>query len=178
MACENFKKYATEYDPIKIGSIDGTDTEPHDHAIIRALTSEYTPNKLVMGNPLNTLFVGRLNPRTTEETLQSEFRKFGRISNCRIVKDIVTGKSKQYAFIEFENLGCVDRALKEMLKEYIDGVEVIVEREAERRLAGWRPRRLGGGFGGRREAGQLRFGCQDRPFRRPIIVIEQKRDNL
>lgn len=90
------------------------------------------------------------------------------------MKDIVTGKSKQYAFIEFENLGCVDRALKEMQKEYVDGAEIIVEREAERRLAGWRPRRLGGGFGGRKEAGQLRFGCQDRPFRRPIIVAEQK----
>lgn len=92
-----------------------------------------------------------------------------------MVRDIVTGRSKQYAFIEFDNLGSVDRALKEMQKEYIDGAELIVEREAERRLAGWRPRRLGGGFGGCKEAGQLRFGCQDRPFRKPIMLGQ--RDN-
>lgn len=109
-----------------------------------------------------------------QDILQSEFRKFGRILNCRVVKDIVTGKSKQYAFIEFENLGSVDRALKDMQKEYIDGAEIIVEREAERRLPGWRPRRLGGGFGGRKESGQLRFGCQDRPFRKPIIATQKK----
>lgn len=44
----------------------GTDTEPHDRAIVRAMHSEYSPNKLVKGNPSHTLFIGRLNPRTTE----------------------------------------------------------------------------------------------------------------
>ncbi|KAJ8734400.1 hypothetical protein PYW07_014951 [Mythimna separata] len=165
---EEFKKYATEYDPIKIGSIDGTDTEPHDRAILRALRTPYAPNKLVKGDPAHTIFVGRLNPRTTEDTIKAEFGKFGKILKCRLVRDIVTGKSKQYAFVEFDNLGSVIRAVKEMQKEYIDNAEVIVEREAERRLPGWKPRRLGGGFGGCKTAGQLRFGCQDRPFRKPI----------
>lgn len=63
-----------------------------------------------------------------------------------------------------------------MHKEYIDGSEIIVEREAERLLPGWKPRRLGGGLGGRKESGQLRFGCRDRPFRKPITVA-QKNDN-
>ena len=27
---------------------------------------------------------------------------------------------------------------------------------------------LGGGFGGRKESGQLRFGCIDRPWKKPI----------
>ncbi|XP_049887647.1 U11/U12 small nuclear ribonucleoprotein 35 kDa protein-like isoform X2 [Pectinophora gossypiella] len=165
-----FKKYATEYDPIKIGSIDGTDTEPHDRAILRALHSEYIPNKQVKGDPHHTLFVARLNPRTSQETVQTEFMKFGKILHCRLVKDIVTGKSKQYAFVEFESSSSMETALQEMHKEYIDGAEILVEREAERRLEGWKPRRLGGGFGGRKESGQLRFGCRDRPFRRPIII--------
>lgn len=29
------------YDPVTVGSIDGTDTTPHDRAIQRALTSSY-----------------------------------------------------------------------------------------------------------------------------------------
>ncbi|KAJ8734436.1 hypothetical protein PYW08_013686 [Mythimna loreyi] len=173
---DDYKKYATEYDPIKIGSIDGTDTEPHDRALLRALRAPYTPNKLVKGDPTTTLFVGRLNPRTTEDTIKAEFGKLGRIVSCRIVRDIVTGKSKQYAFIQYEHVVSVDRALNEMQKEYIDGAELILEREAERRLVGWRPRRLGGGFGGRKEAGQLRFGCQDRPFKKPI-TLGQCRDS-
>lgn len=86
------------------------------------------------------------------------------------MRDIVTGKSKKYAFVEYESMSSTDRALRTMHKESIDGSEIIVEREAERRLEGWKPRRLGGGFGGRKESGQLRFGCKDRPFKKPILL--------
>lgn len=82
----------------------------------------------------------------------------------------MTGKSKQYAFVEYENMSSTDTAWKEMHAEMLDGSELIVEREAERRLVGWRPRRLGGGFGGRKESGQLRFGCRARPFRKPFVI--------
>ncbi|CAG9133688.1 unnamed protein product [Plutella xylostella] len=169
-----WRKYAIDYDPIKIGSIDGTDTEPHDRALIRAINSEYQPNKLVKGNPRHTLFAARFNPRTTQDTIKTEFSKFGKVIHCRLVKDIVTGKSKQYAFIEYETMSGMEKALREMHKEYVDGAEILVEREAERRLPGWRPRRLGGGFGGRKESGQLRFGCVERPFRKPILLTGLK----
>ncbi|XP_045760536.1 U11/U12 small nuclear ribonucleoprotein 35 kDa protein-like [Maniola jurtina] len=175
---KDFQKCATTtYDPIKIGSIDGTDTEPHDRAILRAIHSEYVPNKLVKGDPHHTIFVARLNPRTTQDTIYTEFSKFGKIVNCRLVKDIVTGKSKQYAFVEYASSTSVDQALREMYKEYVEGAEIIVEREAERRLQGWKPRRLGGGFGGKRESGQLRFGCSERPFKRPLLVSSKNDKN-
>lgn len=32
--------YAKTYDPIQAASIDGTDTEPHDAAVVRALNAE------------------------------------------------------------------------------------------------------------------------------------------
>jgi U11/U12 small nuclear ribonucleoprotein SNRNP35 len=35
-------------------------------------------------------------------------------------------------------------------------------------MQGWIPRRLGGGFSGKKESGQLRFGARDRPFRDPM----------
>lgn len=57
-----------------------------------------------------------------------------------------------------------------MNREYIDGSEIIVEKEVERIMRGWKPRRLGGGFGGRKESGQLRFGCRERPFKKPISI--------
>jgi hypothetical protein len=34
---DEWKPYAIDYDPIKVGSIDATDTQPHDRAIIKAI---------------------------------------------------------------------------------------------------------------------------------------------
>lgn len=87
--------------------------------------------------------------------------------HCRLVRDIVTGISKQYAFIEYESSSDARDAIKNMDKRYIDESEILVDWEHERRLKGWKPRRLGGGFGGKKESGQLRFGCKARPFQRP-----------
>lgn len=107
--------------------------------------------------------------------LEAEFSKFGEIRHIRLVKDILTGMSKRYAFVEFKSLNSVDEALGAMHKEDMDHSQIIVELEAERRMRGWRPRRLGGGFGGMKESGQLRFGCKERPFAKPIYL--QKDNN-
>ncbi|VDO01608.1 unnamed protein product [Rodentolepis nana] len=45
---------------------------------------------------------------------------------------------------------------------------MILEPCFSRTLPGWKPRRLGGGLGGFKESGQLRFGGIARPFRRPL----------
>lgn len=144
----------------------GTDSYPHDNGIIRALNANYKPNERVVGNPRYTIFVGRLHMKTNEETLKHKFRKYGKIVRCRIVRDIVTGQSKQYGFIEFASRDSVHDAVKNM-KSRIDENEIIVDYEHERLMKGWMPRRLGGGFGGRKESGQLRFGGRARPFQKP-----------
>jgi U11/U12 small nuclear ribonucleoprotein SNRNP35 len=61
--------FAQVYDPLKVGSIDGTDPDPHDRAIIRALNSEYEPDKNVKGKPDRTIFVARLYRQTKEDTI-------------------------------------------------------------------------------------------------------------
>uniref|UniRef100_A0A3B3RQ86 U11/U12 small nuclear ribonucleoprotein 35 kDa protein n=1 Tax=Paramormyrops kingsleyae TaxID=1676925 RepID=A0A3B3RQ86_9TELE len=156
------------YDPLKAGSIDGTDFEPHDRAIWRAMVARYIPNKGVIGDPHLTLFVARLNPKTTEEKLLEVFSKYGEIRRLRLVKDIVTGFSKGYAFLEYKEERSVVRARREANKLVVDQHEVFVDFEQERTLEGWIPRRKGGGQGGKKESGQLRFGGRDRPFRKPI----------
>ncbi|CAG5873857.1 U11/U12 small nuclear ribonucleoprotein 35 kDa protein [Menidia menidia] len=159
---------AKVYDPLKAGSIDGTDVEPHDRAVWRAMCARYKPNKGVVGDPLLTLFVARLNPQTTEDKLQKVFSKYGDIQRLRLVRDIVTGFSKGYAFIEYKEERSVTRARRDANKLVVDQHEVFVDFEQERTLKGWLPRRLGGGLGGKKESGQLRFGGRDRPFRKPI----------
>ncbi|XP_028322885.1 U11/U12 small nuclear ribonucleoprotein 35 kDa protein [Gouania willdenowi] len=167
---------AKVYDPLKAGSIDGTDVEPHDRAVWRAMSATYKPNKAVVGDPLLTLFVARLNPQTTEEKLHQVFSKYGDIQRLRLVRDLVTGFSKGYAFIEYKEERSVSRARREANKLVVDQHEVFVDFEQERTLRGWVPRRMGGGLGGKKESGQLRFGGRDRPFRKPINVgMEERR---
>ncbi|CAF0710234.1 unnamed protein product [Brachionus calyciflorus] len=152
------------YDPIICGSIDGSDEKPHDHGIIRSINSKYTPNKLVKSDPDRTLFVSGLNYETEEDKLRNYFKKFGTIKSLRIVRDVVTGFSRGYAFVEFKHRSDASKAHHESYKIVIDDRELKVEYELERKLKGWKPRRLGGGLGGYKQSGQLRFGGRYKPF--------------
>ena len=87
----------SSYDPLKAGSIDGTDTVPHDRGIIRALRAVYNHGgSRCTGTADTTLFVGRLHEDTTEETVTTVFKKFGQVEACRVVTDPVTLMSKRY----------------------------------------------------------------------------------
>ena len=174
---EEWSPLARVYCPLQAGSIDGTDTEPHDHGVVRAMNAVYTPNHHVQSEPNATLFVARLHPNTTEEVLEKVFSEYGRIEKVRLIRDIVTGFSKRYAFIEFETSDDARYAFRHAQSIDIDGAQVYVDFEIERTLKGWIPRRLGGGFGGKKESGQLRFGGRDRPFRKPIVVSREMTDS-
>ncbi|XP_066257147.1 U1 small nuclear ribonucleoprotein 70 kDa-like [Euwallacea similis] len=167
---KNWSKFAKIYDPTKCASIDGTDCEPHDRAVIRAINSEYRPNRFVKGRPECTIFVSRLNHNTTKETIKELFSKYGKLKRFRVVKDIVTGMPKGYAFVEYEEENGAEDAYRLANKNVVDGNTIFVDFECERLLKGWKPRRLGGGFGGKKESGQLRFGGRDRPFKKPIAL--------
>lgn len=171
MSSSSWAPIAKVYDPLKAGSIDGTDEDPHDRGVVRAMNATYKPNPHnLKGKPDHTLFVARLAPSVTEEKLTQEFKEFGTIKHIRLVRDIVTGFSKGYAFIEFEDEKSTMIAQRAMNKKVIDEHEIFVDFECTRTLPGWIPRRLGGGFGGKKESGQLRFGGRDRPFRKPLVV--------
>ncbi|CAH1116547.1 unnamed protein product [Phaedon cochleariae] len=175
-------KFAKVYDPIKIGSIDGTDLEPHDRGIERAINSKYVPNRHIKGKPECTVFVSRLSYKTTKDTIKEVFSKYGKLRRFRLVRDIVTGMPKGYAFIEYESERSAEEAYRKANKINIDGSTIFVDFECERLLKEWKPRRLGGGFGGRKESGQLRFGGRDRPFKKPISLElkeeEEQRERL
>ncbi|XP_071515883.1 U11/U12 small nuclear ribonucleoprotein 35 kDa protein isoform X1 [Panulirus ornatus] len=160
---------AYEYDPLKAGSIDGTDTEPHDRAVWRAMNAHYKPSD-IQSKPEHTLFVGRLPYHLKEEQLYEKFSQFGIVENIHLIRDIVTGQSRGYGFVVFRHEHDARLAYQECDNLEIEGSPVIIDWEVGHRMKGWIPRRLGGGWGGRKEAGQLRFGCKDRPWRKPIII--------
>jgi len=47
------------------------------------------------------IFVGDLSPEIENDTLRNAFTPFGEISDCKVVKDPATSKSKGYGFVSF-----------------------------------------------------------------------------
>lgn len=154
------------YDPTIASTVDGSYDLQRDKAVYRALNSDYqVPNaEKLTSDPERTLFVGRLNYSTDEKKLEEYFGRYGKLRSVRVVRDFVTGHSKGYGFVEFKSRSDAKHAYDSSYKICIDRRDVIVEFELERRLDGWRPRRLGGGLGGYKESGQLRFGGRYKPF--------------
>lgn len=93
------------YDPILSGSIDGTDTTPHDRGLVRARNSRYVVKNcdLLTARPQCSLFVGRLGQAIDEKRLKRFFERFGSLESVRIVRDLVTGFSRGYGFVSFKH---------------------------------------------------------------------------
>ncbi|KAJ5152187.1 hypothetical protein N7492_010482 [Penicillium capsulatum] len=106
------------------------------------------------GDPYRTLFVARLSYDVKEPDLEREFGRFGPIERIRIVKDTESSKPskkahKGYAFIVYEREKDMKAAYKETDGIRIKDRRVLVDVERGRTTKGWKPRRFGGGLGGR-----------------------------
>lgn len=132
---------------------------------LRELKQDYKPenDKKIKGDPQKTIFVGRLNYTTTEQTLDRQFGFYGEIRRTRLVRHTETGKSMGYAFIEFRDRRSAESAYDRADGRLIDERHVIVDMEKARRDRNWLPRRLGGGKGG-----ESRRNKEDEQFIRDI----------
>jgi len=107
-------------------------------------------NEEATTDPYRTLFVARINYDTSESKLRIEFEQYGKIKQIKLVHDSNTGKPRGYAFIEYEDESSMHAAYKRADGKKIDGKRVVVDIERGRTIKGWKPRRLGGGKGGRK----------------------------
>jgi nucleolysin TIA-1/TIAR len=65
------------------------------------------------------IFVGDLSPEIETEVLREAFAPFGEISNCRIVRDPQTLKSKGYAFVSFVKKNDAESAIQAMNGQWL-----------------------------------------------------------
>ncbi|CAJ0572135.1 unnamed protein product, partial [Mesorhabditis spiculigera] len=77
--------------------------------------------------PENVLFVCKLNPVTTDEDLEIIFARFGKVECCEIIRDRRTGRSLQYAFIEYSDPKFVEAAYLKMDNVLIDDRRIHVD---------------------------------------------------
>ncbi|KAF2873646.1 U1 small nuclear ribonucleoprotein of 70kDa MW N terminal-domain-containing protein [Massariosphaeria phaeospora] len=119
---------------------------------------EYKPSEdpKVQGDAFKTLFVARLAFNTTSDDLEREFGRYGPIERIRIVEDVTAPedaplkkRKRGYAFIVYEREKDMKAAYKETDGIRIKDRRVCVDVERGRTVSGWRPRRYGGGLGGR-----------------------------
>lgn len=102
---------------------------------------------------MKTLFVGRLNYAITSEDLKAEFEYYGPVKKVILIKD-KKGKSRGYAFVEFESSRDLKDAYKDADGRKIMNRRILVDVERGRTVKNWKPRRLGGGLGGTRLGGR------------------------
>lgn len=102
-----------------------------------------------MKDPYRTVFVARLPYLQTELELSTSLAKFGAIESVRIIRD--GGKSRGYGFVVFEREADARACVRELAPSGLRlGARVaLVDIERGRVVRHWKPRRLGGGLGGR-----------------------------
>lgn len=64
------------------------------------------------------IFVAKLSPRTTSESLDSLFAEYGTVDTAKVIMDRETGRSKCFGFVEMPN----DQEASEAIND-LDGVE-------------------------------------------------------
>ncbi|KAI5955904.1 hypothetical protein KGF54_001406 [Candida jiufengensis] len=106
--------------------------------------------KDVMKDPYKTVFIARLDYDLTEIEISQYFQKFGVIESISLIKD-KDGKSRGYGFIVYERDSdaqtCVSTLSRTGVK--LKNKTILVDIERSRIWRNWKPRRLGGGEGGR-----------------------------
>jgi len=84
-----------------------------------ATSSSGTQHGKVDTSQHHHIFVGDLSPEIETETLRTAFAPFGEISDCRVVKDMVTGKSKGYGFVSFVRKKDATTAIEQMNGQWL-----------------------------------------------------------
>jgi RNA recognition motif-containing protein len=79
------------------------------------------------------IYVGNLNYRMTEETLQELFAKYGEVVSAKIIKDRYSGRSKGFGFVEMENKDDGEKAIQELNDSEVDGRNIRVNFARPRR---------------------------------------------
>lgn len=96
--------------------------------------------------------MGRVSYETTEKQLRHEFEQYGAVRSIRLVEDS-EGKSRGYAFVEYEHESDLKTAFRHADGKKIDGRRVVVDVERGRTVHEWKPRKFGGGIGETRKGG-------------------------
>jgi RNA recognition motif-containing protein len=103
------------------------------------------------------IYVGNLSQQANEQDLEELFKEFGTVTSTKIIRDMFTGESKGFAFVEMNDSVAAQKAIEALNTKEVKGKKINCN-EARPKTDN---RRGGGGFrssGGNRSGGGNRGG--------------------
>jgi RNA recognition motif-containing protein len=82
------------------------------------------------------LFVGSLSWNTNDDGLHQAFAQFGEVSEAKVITDRMTGRSRGFGFVTFEDDAAADAAIEALNGTELDGRTIRVDVARERREGG------------------------------------------
>jgi cold-inducible RNA-binding protein len=76
--------------------------------------------------PIKKLFVGSLPWGVDDQKLNELFSTFGNVSSAVVLKDKMTGRSRGFGFVEFEDDAAADEAVNKMNGADVEGRKIVV----------------------------------------------------
>ena len=73
------------------------------------------------------IFVARLNPATTGESLQELFEQFGEVDSAKVIIDRETGRSKCFGFVEMTDDEAGNNAINSLNDSDFEGNSIAVK---------------------------------------------------
>ncbi|GMU86633.1 MAG: hypothetical protein AMXMBFR48_18750 [Ignavibacteriales bacterium] len=72
------------------------------------------------------IFVGNLAKDVTEEDLQNLFAEFGAVRSVKVIKDMFSGESKGFGFVEMPGLAEAQKAMNSLNTKDVKGKKLVV----------------------------------------------------
>jgi RNA recognition motif-containing protein len=91
-----------------------------------------------MGESEYRCFVGGLAWATTDNSLEEAFRSFGEVTQCKVITDRETGRSRGFGFVTFSDETAMLKAIDEMSGKELDGRNITVNQAQSRSGGGER----------------------------------------
>lgn len=98
------------------------------------------------------IYVGNLSYEVSDSDLQNTFSQFGKVTSAKVIRDMYSGKSKGFGFVEMESKSEAESAISSLNGTDLKGRNITVNEARPRnesRSGNGGGFRSGGGGGGR-----------------------------
>ena len=104
-----------------------TSTTAVDKNVLMHLTGTNEESQMTVLSPGKTVYISNLDQNVTDEDLREQFKKFGSVLTCNVVRDKVTQQSKEFGFIKYEEKEMADKAVEELHESVLKDRKIRVE---------------------------------------------------
>ena len=73
------------------------------------------------------LYIGNLSPQTTEVDVQQAFAEFGNVAFAKIIKDMDSGESRGFGFVEMPDTSQAEAAIVGLTGKDLLGQSLVVK---------------------------------------------------